>query len=180
MPSKLPLELAPALKVRRRGLAAQATGRVLDLGGWSDHADAYPSDAQVTLLDSIEDLDGVSGEFDTIVSMIRTPLVADIDGFITELISHLAPDGRVLLLEPTVRTGRAGQLLSLGGRFSSAISGLHLDRDLPDDLRRLGLFVTDLHRFEVPSVSAPFRPFVEAQGRRPTPPSVTGADAEVS
>lgn len=180
MPSKLPLELAPALKVRRRGLAAQAAGRVLDLGGWSDHTDAYPSDAQVTRLDSIEDLAGVSGEFDTIVSMIRSPLLPDIDGFIAELISHLAPEGRVLLLEPTLRTGRAGQMLALGGRLSSTVGGLHLDRDIPDDLRRLGLFVTDLHRFEVPSVSAPFRPFVEAHCRRPTPPAVSGSDALVS
>ena len=180
MPSKLPPELTPELRTRRRDLAAQATGRTLDLGGWDDHVDAYRDDADVTRLDRLENLDGVVGEFDTIISMIRTPLVADFDGFIADLISHLGPEGRVLLLEPTVRFGRAGQLLALGGRLSKPVIGLHLDRDIPARIRRVGLFVTDLHRFEVASVSAPFRPFVEAHCRRPTRQAVSDVEADLS
>ena len=172
MPSQLPPELAPALRARRRELAAQATGRVLDLGGWNDHADAYSESEEVTQLDSLDDLRESTGEFDTIVSMVRTPLVADLDQFIRDLVAHLGDDGHILFLEPTIRTGRVGQLLALGGRLSKTLIGLHLDRDVPDVIRRNGLFVTDLHRFEVPSVSAPLRTFVEARCRRPTAEAV--------
>ncbi len=179
MPSKLPPELAPALRARRRELAAKATGRILDLGGWNDHTGCYPDSGEVTRLDSVGDLEASVGEFDTIVSMVRTPLVADLNRFISELIARLAPGGHILFLEPTMRTGRVGQLLALGGRLSRSAIGLHLDRDVPDVIRRNGLFVTDLHRFEVPSVSAPLRPFVEAHCRRPTP-EFTEPDAEIS
>ncbi len=58
-------------------------------------------------------------------------------------------------------------MLALGGRLGRAAGGLHLDRDLPHELRTRGLIVTDLLRFEVPTVSAPLRPFVEAVARRP-------------
>ncbi len=181
MPSKLPPELAPALRARRRELAAQATGRVLDLGGWTDHADVYRESDEVTKLDSLDELGESAGDFDTIVSMVRTPLVADLDRFIRALVAQLGDDGHILFLEPTIRTGRVGQLLALGGRLSKPLMGLHLDRDVPHVIRRNGLFVTDLHRFEVPSVSAPLRPFVEARCRRPTA-EVAGPDtsAEVS
>ncbi len=173
MPSKLPPELAPALRARRRELAAEATGRVLDLGGWNDHADAYRESEEVTQLGSLDDLGESTGEFDTIVSMVRTPLVADLDRFIRDLVAHLGEEGHVLFLEPTIRTGRAGQLLALGGRLSKSLMGLHLDRDVPAVIRRNGLFVTDLHRFEVPSVSAPLRPFIQARCRRPTTKAVS-------
>ncbi len=170
MPSLLPPELAPALRARRHSLASQASGEVLDLGGWTDHLSAYPDDAEITQLTRLDEIDETGGGFDTIVSMIRTPLVADIEGFFRRLAAGLAEGGRLLVLEPTIRTGRAGQMLALGNRLSRPFSRFHLDRDIPADLRRSGLFVTDLHRFDVPSVSAPFRPFVEAHCRWPTPP----------
>lgn len=187
----LPIELAPALRARRRGVAGRARSRVLDLGGWSDHLDAYPlgrSVETVTVLDRPgdgrgrtggDDPHGVTridagvdalralgvGPFDTIVSLIRTPLVADLDRFLGAAIDLLAPDGRLLMLEPVCRSGRAGRVLALGGRLGRAAGGLHLDRDLPAELRKRGLVVTDLDRFEVPTVSAPLRPFVDATAR---------------
>ena len=48
------------------------------------------------------------------------------------------------------------------------MTGLHLDRDVAQAVRAAGLFVTDLHRFEIASVAAPLRPFVEAWARFPT------------
>ena len=192
----LPIELAPALRARRRSLAGVAIGQVLDLGGWGDHLDAYDLgwtvDA-VTMLDrsgdvragtGVNDPVGVTrldaavdelaqlgaGPFDTIVSLIRTPLVADLDRFVNTLLDVLADGGYLHLLEPVCRTGRTGRLLTFGGRIGQAAGGLYLDRDLPADLRRLGLTVTDIVRFEVPSLSAPFRPFIEARARLVSPP----------
>ena len=189
----LPLELAPALRNRRSSLATAAKGAVLDLGGWSDHLDSYQIGTEVglvTMLDRLGDFragtsahdprgvtridsdpeelgEGGHGPFDTIVSLIRTPLVADLNRFLKTLADLLAPHGRLLFLEPVARAGRAGHLLALGGRLGRAFGGLHLDWDLPAETRAVGLTVTDLERFEVPTVSAPFRPFVEMRVRRP-------------
>lgn len=190
----LPVELAPALADRRRRVAAKARGRVLDLGGWQDHLSFYRLGgevATVTMLDRSGDVRAGTGRgdpdgvdridldpeallargpepFDTIVSLIRTPLVADLERMMTTLTGLLAAHGTLHFLEPVRRAGRVGRLLAVGGALNRAAGGLHLDRDLPADLRRHGLIVTDLDRFEVPTVSAPLRPFVEATARWPT------------
>ncbi|MDW3220195.1 MAG: hypothetical protein R8F63_16405 [Acidimicrobiales bacterium] len=197
----LPMELAPALAARRRSLAARAHGRVLDLGGWNDHLDAYRlgTDVEsVTMLDRIGDvragtgrgdpegvtridagldeLDGMgpystgpydTGPYDTIVSLIRTPLVADFDRMLHSIFDLLADGGSTLWLEPVRREGRIGRLLALSGSFGRAAGGLHVDRDIPARLRGHGMIVTDLTRFEVPTVSAPLRPFIAAVARWP-------------
>ena len=160
----LPMEIAPALADRRLAIARRTVGRVLDLGGWSDHLVGYRLGAEVeslTMLDDLEDLPGLDGgPFDSIVSLIRTPLVADIDQFFETVLGRCADGGHIHLVEPSGRSGRLGCLRAGGG--------LHLDRDLPADLRSRGLVVTDLTRFEVPSLSAPMRPFIDAIARRPT------------
>ncbi len=195
----LPMELAPVLRRHRSSLASVASGRVLDLGGWSDHLDSYQIVNEVdsvTMLDRLGDIragtaandpEGVTrvdaepeelielghGPFDTIVSLIRTPLVADLNRFLRTLTELLADEGRLLFLEPVARAGRTGRLPALGGRLGRAAGGLHLGWDLPAEIRALGLTITDLQRFEVPTVSAPFRPFVEARVRRPISPPVS-------
>ncbi len=200
------MELTPALGDRRRSVAAKASGRVLDLGGWRDHLGAYrlgtavgevsdvvmlvrPGDlragdsgsgpgsdpAGVTRLDaSFDELVGLGVEpFDTIVSLIRMPLISDLDRFLASVLQLLSGEGDLLLLEPVGRAGRMGgmggmgRLLTLGGSLMNAAGGLHLDRDIPARLRDANMLVTDLERFEVPAVSAPFRSFVEARARRP-------------
>lgn len=180
----LPLELTPALRVRRRSLAAHAAGRVLDLGGWTDHLSAY-STREVDLLvgptDHSEPEDqpgirrlhaGIDGlvelevePYDTVLSLIRTPLVDDLSRFLEAVSRLLADGGRFLFLEPVRRTDAVGRLLAAWGPFVRATSGLYLDRDVVREVRDHGFVVTELDRFEVPSVSAPLRPFVEAQAR---------------
>ncbi len=181
------------MAARRRSLAARARGRVLDLGGWADHLGAYrvgESVDSVVMLDGPGDIragtgrsdppgvrrlevgvDAVAdvepGAFDSIVSLVRTPLVADLDRFITTLTGLLDTEGCLYWLEPVRRAGRVGRVLALGGSLGRAAGGLHLDRDLPAELRARGLVVTDLSRFEVPTLSAPMRPCVEAVARRP-------------
>lgn len=193
------MEIAPALRHRRRSVAAKATGRVLDLGGWSDHLGSYclgdtgegePGCVdKVTMLvrpgdlrsgDSTRDPDGLIrvdagfdslsdlgvGPFDSIVSLIRMPLIADLDRMIRTVDELMAPDGRFLMLEPVRRSGRLGRMVALTGSLMRATGGLHLDRDIPARLRAEGMTVTDLDRFDVPTVSAPLRPFIEASARR--------------
>jgi len=188
----LPMELAPALAARRKSLAAKAAGRVLDVGGWSDHLSHYRFGAgvdEVVLLvrqgdlrggDSSRDPEGVTridagfdslgdlgvGPFDTIVSLIRTPLISDFNRFVRTVDQLLTPEGHLLLLEPVRRQGRLGRMLKWSGSLARATGGLHLDRDVPARLRESGLTVTDLDRFEVPTLSAPLRPFIEATARR--------------
>jgi len=192
----LPMELAPALSARRRSVAACATGRVLDLGGWADHLTAYRIGAEVesvTMLDRVGDVragtgrsdpGGVErvdagvdalvdlglGPFDSIVSLIRLPLVENLDWFFRTIFSLLADDGSLYFVEPVRRSGRLGRALAIGGLVGRAAGGLHLDRDLPAEIRARGMVVTDLTRFEVPTLSAPLRPFIEAVARWPSSP----------
>lgn len=169
----LPVEITPALASRRRTLASEATGRVLDLGDWSDHLDSYRVGAEVTEVVPAagpSDVAAPDGSFDSIVSLVRSPLVDDLDGYIEWLLAALAPDGRIGFLEPVCRPGRTGGVLALGGRLGSSLGGLHLDRDIPADLRSHGLIVTDLFRFEVASLSAPLRPFTLGWARRSVAP----------
>ena len=192
----LPTESAPALRERRNSLASAASGRVLDLGGWTDHLDSYRIGTEVdsvTMLErpgdvragaSTHDPAGVNrtdadpgqlsglglGPFDTIVSLIRTPLVADLDRFLRTLTELLAHTGQLLLLEPVARAGRSGRLPALLKRRGRAVEGLHLDRDLPAAVRAIPMTITDLERFEAPTLPAPLRPFVEARARRPFSP----------
>lgn len=149
MAPRLPLEISAALAERATALRARAEGRVLDLGDRS--------------------LDDADGRYDTIFSFVQTPYEADLDRYCRRLRELLEPDGTLYVLEPTIRTGPLGRALSLGGRIARPMTGLHLDRDIAQAVRRSGLFVTDLHRFEIASVSAPLRPFVEAWARFPTP-----------
>jgi len=164
MAARLPPELSSALAERRCSIAAAAEGRILDLGGWSDHLDMYPEEP--LLLENLDELDGLDGEFDTIVSLVRTPLVVDLSVFIEGVVARLAPDGIIAFLEPTIRPGRTGDILRFGSRIQRAFGGLHLDRDIPNEFRDRKLFVTDLDRFEVASVAAPLRPFVAGRARR--------------
>lgn len=151
MPSEIPTEVSAALAARREALLERATGRVLEIDAAS--------------------LTGADGHYDTIYSFVQTPGQADLDGYTRRIHDLLAPDGTAYFLEPTIRTGSLGRALGIGGRLVRPMTGLHLDRDVPQSVRRSGLFVTDLHRFEIASVAAPLRPFVEAWARHPTSPT---------
>ena len=154
MASRVPPEVSTALADRAASLRGRATGRVLDLD-----------------TDPLDDADGV---YDTIYAFLQAPHQSDLDRFYRQLHQLLAPGGLVYVLEPTIRNGKLGRALGIGGRLARPIAGLHLDRDIPQSIRRAGLFVSDVHRFEVAAVAAPFRPFVEAWARFPTPAPEAG------
>ena len=99
------------------------------------------------------------------------PLVEDLPRFLATVLRLLRDDGHLLFLEPVRRTDLVGRALAAWGPLVRATSGLHLDRDLVTAIREAGFFVTDLHRFHVPSVAAPLRPFVAGQARVTLPRS---------
>jgi SAM-dependent methyltransferase len=154
MAGRVPPEVSAALAERAASLRGRATGRVLDL-------DTDP-------------LDDADGAYDTIYAFLQAPHRRDLDRFYRRLHELLAPSGLMYVLEPTMRTGPLGRALGIGGRLARPITGLHLDRDVPQSIRRSGLFVSDLHRFEIAPVAAPFRPFVEAWAQFPTPAPEVG------
>lgn len=153
-------------------MAAGATGRVLDLGDWTDHLDSYRTAAEVSEVVVVEDPSELpdGDAYDTILSFVRTPLVVALDDYVDALLAVLADDGRIGFLDTVRPPRRASGRLRLSRRRARPGAGLHLGRDLPHELRELGLVVSDLHRFTVPSVSAPFGPFVEAWVRRRVTP----------
>ena len=154
MAGRVPPEVFAALADRAASLRSRATGRVLDLD-----------------TDPLDDADGV---YDTIYAFLQAPHRRDLDHFYRRLRERLAPCGLMYVLEPTIRTGPRGRALGIGGRLARPIAGLHLNRDIPQSIRRAGLFVSDVHRFEIAAVAAPFRPFVEAWARFPTPAPEVG------
>jgi len=149
MAGRVPPEVSAAIADRAASLRGRATGRVLDLD-----------------TDPLDDADGV---YDTTYSFLQAPHQRDLDHFYRRLHELLAPGGLMYVLEPTIRTGPRGRALGIGGRLARPVAGLHLGRDIPQSIRQAGLFVSDLHRFEIATVAAPFRPFVEAWARFPTP-----------
>ena len=154
MAGRVPPEVSAALADRAASLRSRATGRVLDLD-----------------TDPFDDADGV---YDTIYAFLQAPHQRDLDHFYRRLHELLAPGGLMYVLEPTIRTGKLGRALGIGGRLARPIAGLHFDCDIPQSIRRAGLFVSDLHRFEIAAVAAPFRSFVEAWARFPTPAPEAG------
>ncbi len=148
MAMEIPTEVSAALALRRTALLERGRGRVLEVG-------------QI-------DLGDADGRYDTIYSFVRSPGESDLDGYMARIRELLAPEGMAFFLEPTIRTGPLGRALGIGGQVVRPMTGLHLDRDVPKAIRRAGLFITDLHRFEIASVAAPLRPFVEAWARLPT------------
>lgn len=149
MAGRVPPEVSAAIADRAASLRGRATGRVLDLD-----------------TDSLDDPDGV---YDTVYAFLHAPHQRDLDHFYRRLRELLAPGGLMYVLEPTIRTGPRGRALGIGGRLPRPIAGLHLGRDIPQTIRRAGLFVSDLHRFEIAAVAMPFRSFVEAWARFPAP-----------
>lgn len=154
-----------ALRDRTRAKACAATGRVLDLGGWIDSDSDYQT-SDVVVVDSPTALSDLAGEqFDSIVSIIRTPLVPELQPWLADLRALLSASGQLLMIEPVGRAGVTGRMLTITSRMWSKGTGLHYDRDLPAELRSAGLSVPAIDRFDVLSLAAPMRPFVDLRAR---------------
>ncbi len=144
------------MRTRRRALASRARGRVLDLGGADAHATLWNDVGAVDDVASVEGAadPGLIGlargddRFDTIFSVFQLVSAPDLEATLERLRRVLAPDGRLLFLEP-------GRLVGFGGRAQRMVApavGLtskwHVERDIPVALRdaRLSVISLDRHR----------------------------------
>ena len=134
---------------RARALVERATGRMLDVG------QADPAD-----------LGDGEGPFDTIVSTFALCRVPDLDATLAGVRRLLAADGRLLFLEHVPPPGwrRRARRATVTG-WSRLAGGCHFDRDIPNEVRRAGLLVTDLERFTMPTAVWPLRTCVEGAAR---------------
>lgn len=78
----------------------------------------------------------------------------------------LADDGELWLVEPVHHTGRGSLLLSSLWSVHPAVAGIHVERDVMLALRTIGLTVTDLERFAMPTTVYPLRLFIQGRARR--------------
>ena len=155
MPTPPPALLA-ALSDRWRRLAASAEGPAYEL----------PSDGAEAAVRSECDH---GTRYNTVLSFMRTPEVADLDSFVASLERILADDGWILMIEPSnPGNGRLRNLLP--SRLERRLPGrVEPERDVVSALRAGGFTVADLHRREVVSAPARWRRYVEIRARRETP-----------
>ena len=147
-----PPTLLDAVDERCRALAATASGRVFRV----------PADDVEAALRSECNR---GARYDTILSFMRTPQVADLEGFVADLEGILADDGWILVVEPAGTGGRPVRRLPARLRRRSP-DHRRGGRDVVSALRSRGLFVTDIHRREAPSVPPAWRRYVELRARR--------------
>lgn len=132
-----------------------------------------------------------SGErYDTILSFMRTPQLADVEGFVAALERILAEEGWIFMVEPsatgaeatrarlgssleTVRRALPSGFSQLGGWLAARLGRRSPRRragaDVVAALRSGGLVVTDLSRRRAQSVPAAWRPYVVLRARRESP-----------
>ncbi len=156
-----PAALLNAVEERCRALAATAVGRVFRVPA-DDVESALRSEC------------GSCARYDTILSFMRTPQVADIEGFVAALEAILADDGWILMVEPA-RTGGTGRIGGLPeGWLPRRLRRQYRHGDRPDRgivsaLRAGGFTVTDIHRRDAPTAPARWRRYVEVRARRESP-----------
>ena len=149
-----PPALLEAAEEACRELAAAASGQVFKV----------PDDG-IELALQRQAADGA--RYDTILSFMRTPRVADIEAFVAALEQILAEDGWICMVEPTATgTGPIRRRLSaLPGQRSR----LSADTDVVAALRSGGLFVTDIWRRAALSAPPAWRHYVVLRARRQSP-----------
>lgn len=139
-----------------RELAAAASGRVFEV-------------PEAGAESALQQAAAEGARYDTVLSFMRTPQVADIEWFVAALKRILAEDGWICMVEPAAASvGPIRRRLAAlpGWRSSSPAERA----DVAAALRSGGLFVTDLWRREAPSVPAAWRRYVVLLARRETPP----------
>ena len=143
-----PAALLDALAGRWQELAASAAGRVLELP---------PDDVE----EAVRSECSRGARYDTILSFMRTPQVADLDNFVAALELILADGGWILMMEPS-GSGNGKRRRRRPGPDQAG-------RDVVSILRAGGFTVADLHRRELASGPARWRRYVEIRARRETP-----------
>ncbi|MHB1446112.1 MAG: class I SAM-dependent methyltransferase [Acidimicrobiales bacterium] len=170
---------AAGLAERRADLLADATGRVLEVGGGTGHnLKWYSAAGAVVVLEpdgamcrrleprladcpvpatlipaGIEEADLQDGSFDTVVCTLVLCTVPDLDKAVARIRRLLAPGGRLLFLEHTAAPGGWGLVQRAADPlWRRAVPGCHLHRDPISAIRRSGLMVAGYDRIDLPLV----------------------------
>ena len=190
---RLPPGALLVLRDRRRRLLEAASGRVLDLGGCDAHVPLLASSGAITAVvlttpeergarlrrratdapiavdvrdATLQELAGTSERFDTVVSVLQLAREDDLVAALGVVRDLLAPEGRLLFLEPTAERGITGRVQHALGPATRLTSGRRPDRDITGSARAAGLVVTDCERLTMPTLW-PFRAFAEGVARLP-------------
>jgi hypothetical protein len=78
----------------------------------------------------------------------------------------LADDGDLWLVEPVHHPGGPATVLASLWANHPAVAGVHVERDIARAVRAVGLTLTDLERFAMPTTVFPLRLFIQARARR--------------
>lgn len=172
----LPPTVQLTVRTRRRALARRASGRVLDLGGSTAHDVLWDRPGvEVTAVDGADDpallrLVDADHRFDAVLSVFQLTAASDLAGTLSRISRVLDDDGRLLFLEPTRIPGR---VLRRAQRFVAPVvdvaAGWRVDRDIPAEIRRAGLSVTDVERHRSNTVQWWLRALVEGAAHRELP-----------
>ena len=182
----LPPVARTVLREQRRRLLVRATGRVLDLGDGTEpdllkNADEVVrarSAASVALGDEPGTEHAADGSYDAVVSVLHLAVVPDLPTELAAVRRLLAPEGRLLFLEPVRRPGFGHRLRSAASPMVRLVSGWEIDRDLPLAIRANHLTIVDIERINMPPVVWPIRTFIlGAATRRPADVAPSGAAA---
>lgn len=151
----VPATLLEEVGEARRELTAAASGRVF----------VVPEAGAEPVLESER---ARGARYDTILSFLCTPGVADIEGFVAAVERILAEEGWIFMVEPA--PSRTGAIRSrLAARLGRRPPRRGAGTDVVTVLRSGGLVVTDLYRREALSAPAAWRHYVVLKARRETP-----------
>lgn len=108
-----------------------------------------------------------AGRFDAVISVAGLTRFPDLAAALAAAVSLLRPAGRLLLVEPGYRPGPRGLAVSSMGALLPPARGVHLARDVPATVRAVGLTITDIRRFDLPTLVWPLRSFVHLDATGP-------------
>jgi hypothetical protein len=110
--------------------------------------------------------DEIDRRYDRVVSVAELVRFPDLVQALTGIDRLLADDGELILVEPVHHPGPAATLFASMWVVHPALADIHVERDLGLAVRTIGLTVTDLERFTMPTAVWPLRLFVHARVRR--------------
>lgn len=183
----LPPVARAVLREQRRRLLVRAEGRVLDLGDGTEPELLPRADevvrAHTAAAAALGDAPGAEhttdGSFDAIVSVLHLAGVPDLPTELAAVRRLLAPEGRLLFLEPVRQPGFGHRLRSAASPMVRLVSGWEIDRDLPLAIRANHLTIVDIERINMPPVVWPIRTFILGAAIR-RPADVSDVDAPVA
>lgn len=109
------------------------------------------------------------GGFDVVLSIAQLVRFPDLAGALVAIDRLLAPEGRLVAVEPVARPGTAPMFVAAPFALARSTRGFHLGRDLPAAVRTTSLVIDDIERFTVRTALPTLRHFVAIDARRAEP-----------